>query len=95
LLGNVWVEGSTASLAFPMANGYLGTYAGGPYDAFLTEIEVDPLSIIRNFTSSLEHNDYRRFLKPWEIAALRDLLEHWDRVTAERMLNKIATRAGL
>jgi hypothetical protein len=108
LLGNVWVGGSTGSPAFPVVNGYLPTYEGGPYDGFLTEIKVGPLSIIRTFASSLDNNDYSQFLKPWAVASLRnmlnqvaedlndgdaiaatrnlrELLEHWDRVTAERI----------
>ena len=109
LLGDVWVGGSTGSAAFPVVNGYLQSYAGGPYDAFLTEIKVDPLSIIQTFASSLDHNDYSQFLKPWAVASLRslnngdtvsaarnlgELLEDWDRLTAERVSeNLVAEQA--
>lgn len=36
--GNIWVGGSTSSLNFPLVKPYQGTYAGGPFDAFLTRI---------------------------------------------------------
>jgi len=36
--GEVWVGGSTSSLNFPVVRPYQPTYAGGPFDAFLSEI---------------------------------------------------------
>ena len=36
--GSVWVGGSTSSLDFPVVKAYQASYAGGPYDAFLSKI---------------------------------------------------------
>jgi hypothetical protein len=83
LLGNIWVGGSTASPGFPVVNGYQQTYAGGPYDAFLTKIEVDSLSIVRTFLSSLDHNDYNQFLNPSAVAFLRSSINE----AAENLTN--------
>jgi hypothetical protein len=36
--GSVWVGGSTSSLDFPVVKPFQASYAGGPYDAFLSKI---------------------------------------------------------
>ena len=38
--GNVWVTGSTSSLNFPLVHPYQGTYAGGPFDAYISKIAL-------------------------------------------------------
>jgi hypothetical protein len=38
--GNVWVTGSTSSLNFPLVHPYQGTYAGGPFDAYVSKIAL-------------------------------------------------------
>jgi hypothetical protein len=38
--GNVWVTGSTSSLKIPLVKPYQGTYAGGPFDAYISKIAL-------------------------------------------------------
>jgi hypothetical protein len=38
--GNAWVTGSTSSLNFPLVKPYQGTYAGGPFDAYIRKIAL-------------------------------------------------------
>jgi hypothetical protein len=38
--GNVWVTGSTSSPDFPLVRPYQGTYAGGPFDAYISKISL-------------------------------------------------------
>ena len=38
---SVWVGGSSSSKDFPMVDAFQGTYAGGPFDAFLSRIDPD------------------------------------------------------
>jgi beta-propeller repeat-containing protein len=96
LLGNVWVGGSTTSPTFPVISGYQQIYGGGPYDAFLSKMQVEPLSIVRTFAQSLDSNDYNQLLKPWAIAFLRRTLDQvaenladGDVVAASRQLRAV------
>ena len=41
--GNIWVGGSTSSQDFLTISAFQGFYAGGPFDAFLTKINADPV----------------------------------------------------
>jgi Beta-propeller repeat len=38
---SVWVGGSSSSKDFPTVDAFQGTYAGGPFDAFLSRIDAD------------------------------------------------------
>jgi hypothetical protein len=38
---SVWVGGSSSSKDFPIVDAFQSTYAGGPFDAFLSRIDAD------------------------------------------------------
>jgi hypothetical protein len=40
--GSIWFGGSTSSTNFPVDKGFQETYAGGPFDAFLTHLTLTP-----------------------------------------------------
>jgi hypothetical protein len=54
LFGGVWVGGSTSSLDFPTVNAFQPKYGGGPYDAFLTQLKTDFLSILEELDETLD-----------------------------------------
>ena len=42
----MWVGGSTSSTNYPVVHAYQKTYAGGPFDAFLSRISLSPIDSI-------------------------------------------------
>ena len=56
-LGGVWVGGSTSSVNYPVKKGFQSTYAGGPFDAFLTRLTLtipDYCAILKDLLSGDE-----------------------------------------
>ncbi|MGA8030307.1 MAG: SBBP repeat-containing protein [Bryobacteraceae bacterium] len=86
LIGTVWVGGSTSSLDFPVHDAFQPKYAGGPYDAFLTKLEmpvlVEPLreAISELIGSELQEQEAEPLLV--SLAAAQQHLENGDRANA-------------
>jgi hypothetical protein len=64
-------------------SGYQPTYGGGPYDAFLSNIQVEPLSVIQTFAQSLNSDDYNQLLQPSAGPFLRRTLDRVAEYLAE------------